>query len=138
VLKNNEFGFVHQVLTYTRRHNETESTFSKKFNTFIIGDFTILLKYGPFFLKEQEYEEAFQRFLKTYHRILGRTLIRSKLLKTYYRLLGRSHTESNDKEFLKYHKRELEKLGHPISSPKLYKSALIYIYNLLLDKIKIK
>jgi glycosyltransferase involved in cell wall biosynthesis len=137
VLKNHDFGFVHQVLTYTRRHNETESSFSKRFNTFIIGDFTILLKYGPVFLNEQEYEEAFHQLHKTYYSILGRTFARSKLLKAYHKILGRSLTEYGHKEFLEYHKKELGKLGHPISLPKLYKSALIYLYNRLLDRIKI-
>ncbi len=121
VLQDHDFGYVHQVLTFTRRHNETESTFSRRFNTYIVGDLTILLKYGPVFLSNEEYEKALKEFLNKYYKMLGRSIVKSR-----------------DKEFLKYHKKELEHLGHPVSWPKLYKSALIFLYNRLINKMKIK
>lgn len=120
VLQDSDFGFVHQVLTYTRRHNESASSFSRRFHTHIIGDLIILKKYGPVYLSNEEYETTFRRLYKTYYRKLGMNLLKFR-----------------EKEFWAYHKDELAKLGRSLNVPRLCASAFIVLYNRLLTKLKL-
>ncbi len=53
LLRECDFGFVHQVLTYTRpQEKESVSTFSNKYHTYIAGDLHDLVHYGPTYLSE--------------------------------------------------------------------------------------
>ncbi len=120
ILKNSDFGFVHEVLSFTRRHNETETTFARRFNTYILGDLRILQKYGPIYLSEQKYKE-----------------ILIKKIKAYYGFLGKSIFLRKGQEFWSFHKNEFKKLGYPVSKLRLYKTAFIFFYNRLVNKLKI-
>ena len=46
LLQDVDFGFVHQILTFTRRHNETMTTFSRRFDTYRIDKLATLKKYA--------------------------------------------------------------------------------------------
>lgn len=61
VLRNADFGFVHQVLTYTRRHNESMTSFTRKFNTRIVGKLIVMKKYGSVYLSREEYEKRLEQ-----------------------------------------------------------------------------
>ena len=50
LLRGVDFGFVQEVLTYTRRHNESVSSFSKTIATLKAGPLVRLLKYGKDYL----------------------------------------------------------------------------------------
>jgi glycosyltransferase involved in cell wall biosynthesis len=113
LLQTSDFGFVHQVLTYTRRHNESTTTFIRKFQTFRIGSLIVLKKYGPVYLSDQEYQ----------------SLLAYKL-RSYYRFLGKKVFELKDKAFWDYHRQELDRLGHPFSLPQLIKATLLELLNL--------
>lgn len=113
LLQESDFGFVHQVLTYTRRHNETTTTFIRKFETNRLGHLKILVKYGPVFLTPEEYEQDFRWRLDAYHEFLARKVF-----------------ELKDKEFWDYHKSELKKLGYPIKPLKLIKASLLQCLDL--------
>ena len=67
LLQESDFGFVHQVLTFTRRHNEAETTTSKKLNTYRVGKIVILKKYGPIYLTKAEYEKRMQQLINNHH-----------------------------------------------------------------------
>lgn len=121
VLKDFDFGYVHQVLTFTRRHNETETTFAARLNTYILGEFIILKKYGTIFLTKQEYDMVLKRQLKRYHKFLGESLFLS-----------------NRKEIWNYHKKELKELGFSISYVKLFKVLLIASLTRFVNVFKIK
>lgn len=120
LLQEYDFGFVHQVLSYTRRHNESQTSFVRRLNTYTPSDLIMFKKYGPVYLSNQEFNEFF-----------------AKRIKNYYKFLGKSVFHRKGKEFWNYHKKELIKIGHPISAVKLCKSAFIVLYNRLLDKLKI-
>lgn len=102
ILQSADFGFVHQVLTFTRRHNETLTTFSRRFNTYLIANFIVLKKYGPIYLNREEYEKRLKLKIRNYHRFLARSIF-----------------EQREKDFWDYHKRELNNLGHPVSMTEL-------------------
>ncbi len=102
VLQNADFGFVHEVLTFTRVHNEAASSFARRFNTYILGDLTWLMKYGPAYLTSEEYEKCLKRSLNG-----------------YYRFLAESLWSRREKEFWDYHRTELKKLNCSFSRTKL-------------------
>jgi glycosyltransferase involved in cell wall biosynthesis len=78
VLRESDFAFVHQVLTFTRRHAETGTSFAREYNTYLLGGLIILLKYGRVFLSEGEYKMCLQRHLRNHYRFLGRQLLLGK------------------------------------------------------------
>jgi glycosyltransferase involved in cell wall biosynthesis len=120
VLKDHDFGYVHQVLSFTRRHNETETAFAKRFNTYILGDLIILKNYGYIYLNNEEYQKLFK-----------------KRIKNYYRFLGKSVFKLREKEFWDFHKKSLKELGYSISLIKMLRASIVVFYNKILDVLKI-
>lgn len=104
ILLDSDFGFVHQVLTFTRRHNESLTSLTNRFNTRRLGKFISLVKFGPKYLSPEEFERRLTRVLQSYHEFLGHSLF-----------------ELKGKEFWRYHTNELQKLGYSISLVKLIK-----------------
>jgi len=113
LLQTSDFGFVHQVLTFTRRHNETTTTFIRRLETYRLGYFTVLKKYGPVCLSPQEYQAQVRRRLKRYHRYLAVKIFQLK-----------------KKEFWDYHRTEMAKLGYPIGPLKLLGAVGLQLLNL--------
>lgn len=107
VLQHTDFGFFHQVLTYTRRHGDTVTTLSRRLNSSLPARLFCLLKYGPIYLGRAEYEHSLEQ-----------------LLNLYYRFLGECVFQSRDKQFWDYHTNALKTLGFPLSRSRLIKMAL--------------
>jgi glycosyltransferase involved in cell wall biosynthesis len=118
LLKESEFGFVHQVLSFTRRNNETMTTFARKMNTYILADLLILKKYGPVYLSREEYGKILQ-----------------KRLEQYYRFLGKSILMRQEREFWKFHKTGLSELGVRINAVRLAAAASIVLFRRVLDAV---
>jgi glycosyltransferase involved in cell wall biosynthesis len=116
VLQEWDFGFVHQVLTYTRRHNETATAFARKVNSYIASELLVLKKYGPIYLDTLEYERRLNRRLKR-----------------YYRFLGKSVFQRRHKQFWEYHKNVLSSLGFSRNSVALFKALLLELMDRLLN-----
>ena len=121
LLQESDFGFVHQVLTYTRRHNESISSLMHRFSTNKLAKLICLTKYGPIFLSDEEYEQRLERRLEG-----------------YYSFLSRSVFELRDKEFWSFHKNKLEDLGYPICWGKLIKACFLELLNLRITAGRIK
>jgi glycosyltransferase involved in cell wall biosynthesis len=119
LLQDSDFGFVHQVLTYSRLHSDAATSFSERFNTFLLGTLTILTKYGHIYLDSAEYES----FLK-------------KHMKTYYTFLGQSMFRRRGKEFWDYHKNGIRDLGHSFSRIKLFEVKLLEVTDALFNPKK--
>lgn len=102
VLQQADFGFVHQVLTFTRRHNETVTTFARRYSSNQTAKLLIIKKYGPVYLSQTEYEQCLKRAMAQ-----------------YYKFLGRSVFEFKKKEFWDYQKKQLKALDLPFNSAKL-------------------
>lgn len=116
VLHHTDFGFVHKVLTYTRRHSESVTSFARRFNTYLPGRLSWLIKYGPIYLSETEYRQRLRRKLQW-----------------YYKYLGKSVLQLREKEFWNYHATELRKLGHPLSMTRLMGACISIATDLLLN-----
>ncbi|SMO41704.1 glycosyltransferase family 2 protein [Fodinibius sediminis] len=80
-LQESDFGFVHQVLTFTRRHEESMSNMQAKENhAFLRARLYCLLTYGPHFLSDDELKKSLNIEMKKYYIILARDLFRNQSL----------------------------------------------------------
>ncbi|MCB0212853.1 MAG: glycosyltransferase family 2 protein [Anaerolineae bacterium] len=104
LLQESDFGFVHQVLTFTRRHNESVTSIMGRFRTTRISRLEIVKEYGSAYLSPQEYKQTLQKHIDA-----------------YYYFLARKALEFQNKEFWDYHKRELARLGIEFDNAHLMK-----------------
>jgi len=97
ILKRWDFGFVHQVLTFTRRHDASGTAVSARVHAPMLARLVLLHRYGRDFLTEDE---------------LGRRT--SEVLAQYRRFLLRSFLTGREKAFWEYHVRGLASAGYPV------------------------
>jgi glycosyltransferase involved in cell wall biosynthesis len=72
VLQDSDFGFIKQVLTYTRRHNESVTSLTNSLDTRRQENLLMLRKYGPRLLSDAEYQRTENRELVDYYSFLAR------------------------------------------------------------------
>jgi glycosyltransferase involved in cell wall biosynthesis len=107
LLQECDFGFVPQLLTFTRRHNESLTSLTRRLNTNTLSEIRCLLRYGPVFLSVTEFEARARAVRAGYDRYLARSLF-----------------ELREAEFWNYQRRELAALGWPVSGWRLLRAAL--------------
>jgi len=118
VLQDRDFGFVHQVLTYSRVHDGTESAFSDRINTYILGDLEVLTKYGKVYLTKDEYTQQNKRWWRRYYKFLGSRVF-----------------HNSEKEFWEYHRNTLRRLGYSLSYGKIVKQVLAELLDLVFNPL---
>ena len=96
ILKESDFGFVHQVLTFTRRHNESRTSISKKLDANQLYRIKILIKHGPSFLNDEEYSKAM-----------------ANEMHQYCQYLAKKYIERDGRSAVNYHYRSLQKMESP-------------------------
>jgi len=103
VLRNSDFGFVHQVLTFTRLHSHSiTASLAERLDTTRLGLLHILRDYGRVYLNADEYDACLE-----------------KRINNYYRFLAYNAFRRRGREFWEYHRRGLEKLGYPVNWARL-------------------
>ena len=102
LLRETDFGFVHQVLTFTRRHNEAATTFANRTKTHVPSKLLVLLKYGDYYLDEAEFEKVLGKLTRHYSRSLLKGTLQLKLI--------------NDQEFREYHRAMIRQLSEQIEA----------------------
>lgn len=102
ILQTWDFGFVHQVLTYTRRHEGAQTSFAERVNSYMAGELRHLIRYGPVFLSADEYTACLRRTLDGYRRFLAKSLLRE-----------------GGSEVWMYHRRALGELGYTIGRTRI-------------------
>lgn len=91
-----DFGFVHQVLTFTRTHSGSMgNTFSRYYNPQLVEYLGMLRKYGPRYLDNDTYARLLADQLRTYRRLIARRI-----------LTGRGG------DYVKFHREKLARLGY--------------------------
>lgn len=86
LLKESDFGFVHDILTFSRRHDESISNTEAQENfAFIHAKLFSQLTYGNFFLNEKENRKSFSRILNKYYILLARNLVQQRSLEEFKR-----------------------------------------------------
>jgi glycosyltransferase involved in cell wall biosynthesis len=77
ILMHRDLGFVHQVLTFTRRQNESLAAARKVHDPqHLLDKLIVTLKYGPQFLDPQEYEACRRRIEGDYYDFLAARSLR--------------------------------------------------------------
>jgi glycosyltransferase involved in cell wall biosynthesis len=107
LLRTTDFGFVHQVLTYTRRPPEARTSLSRRIKSYWADELVALHRYGPMFLDPDQIRQRRRYELTRYYAYLGRNLLR------------------RDPTFWSYHRRTLAALGLPISRFRLAAAAAV-------------
>jgi len=102
LLRTTDFGFVHEVLTYTRRHNESATSMVKRLGTNQLARLQALEDHGPYFLAPDELVRR-----------------RREASGDYYRFLARQLLAQQGREFWQYHRHGLERMGRPLSYARL-------------------
>lgn len=108
LLKESDFAFVHQVLTFVRKHEESvTSTVAAPYNRFILTNLDLFLRYGPIFLSPKEY----------------RSHLRFKFF-DYYRFLAHGLFQLRERDFWKFHSNTLKEIGCSLNIVQLMAVAL--------------
>ena len=94
-LQSSDFGFVHQVLTFTRRRpGEDRTTTARRYNTYLTAEILLLKKFGSNCLSTKELANRNKTLMKRYCRFLGAQLIGFR-----------------GKDFWHFHRTEQKKIG---------------------------
>lgn len=102
LLKNCDFGFVHQVLTFSPERSGSLLEASRKLNTAAAGVLHEVVVYGPHYLTPQEHSDC-----------LATTVSK------YYDFLATSFLQRRRGEFWDYHRRRLKEEGVEFSRARL-------------------
>lgn len=108
-LRQSDYGFVYEVLSYERTHGESQSQTSLNINRYASAYLNDVIEYGPYFLDEHEFRNKLDKTVKAYHRFL-----------TVSYLSG-----VTDEDFWSYHRSRLEELGYPLTHLTILKMLLI-------------
>src|SRR2546426_3051530 len=116
LLKSCDFGFVHQVLTFTRERPGSLTEFTDDMNTLIVGRLHDLVTHGPDHLTREEFEICLDRKLSEYYEFLARSLVQGR-----------------DKKFWDYHKRKLNDAGVGFNRTRLARATLAMLCDAALN-----
>lgn len=115
ILESHHFGFVHQVLTFTRTHpGSVGNTFSRVYNPQLVEYLGMMRKYGPRFLDQPTYEKLHQDMLRAYRRIIARRLVAGR---------GRAYWE--------FHREKARHLGYRFGATDIVQGAAEELVRLL-------
>jgi len=110
LLKNCDFGFVHQVLTFTRVREGSRITSSRRVNTLAASKLNQLVTHGRYFLTPEEFALCLDRSVSDYYWFLAGSFVRGR-----------------DKTFWEYHRGALRAAGVGFSRARLAKTVIARI-----------
>jgi len=102
MLQECDFGFIRQVLTFTRRHNESVTSLTNSLDTRRQENLLFLEKFGPGNLTDEEFR-----------------LSRKKAIDDYYRFLASKIGTGQDADFWQSHADIFAKAGSPLNRVRL-------------------
>lgn len=119
LLNDSDFGFVHQVLTYTRIHEESQTaTTADRLRTYYPAMLYLLERFGPRYLTPDEQQRRIREFLREYNIFLARCII-----------------EGREREFWEFHGEALKEYASGLNRVKLYGLAGLELGSRLFKKI---
>jgi glycosyltransferase involved in cell wall biosynthesis len=116
ILQHYDYGFVHQILSFERKHEEALSANLLKLNSFLVDRLEFLVKHGSTFCSQEE--------------LVGRF---KELLNIYYGYLAVGIVNFWSGEFWSYHRDRLEEIGVKLDIGKLVKAVIYKILDLLFN-----
>lgn len=117
LLKDSDFGFVHQVLTFTRVRPRSLTAMSSDLQTNLAGTLHLLIAHGPEVLTPGELESCLRQHLSAYYRFLGVSGLR----------------RLRDRTFWNYHTQKLVESGVGFSRSRLAVAILGGLISALLN-----
>ena len=118
-LSESDFGFVHQVLSYERKHEATQSSASAKIGRYASAYLYDLQQYGPSYLQAAELDRLIRKTLRGYYNFLAVEYV-----------LG-----LRGKDYWKYHQERFAELGYPLSRMLLLKAAVTHFAREVLNPV---
>jgi hypothetical protein len=94
LLQQSDFGFVHQVLSYSRPRTGSMNDRAAELYSHMLGTLTVLLHHGSWCLSEEELANRLKQRWKQYYRMLAENVFRFR-----------------EREFWQYHSERLAALG---------------------------
>jgi glycosyltransferase involved in cell wall biosynthesis len=113
ILKTWNFGFVHQILSFTRRDNDSIVSASKAFDPDLLDKLIVIQRFGPTFLTSEELAACWRRQETIYLRRMTEAMLVRK-----------------PPEYWAYQRRGLATIGYELSGAKLLRHA----FPVLLDQ----
>jgi hypothetical protein len=114
ILQKGDFAFVHQVLTFTRRENESTWSQIAGYNPLLLCSLVLTYRYGPTLFAPADYNELLNRIELAYHRFLGHAAF-----------------EGHSKAFWAFHAQGLATVGQRIQRLRLARYILWALVDLL-------
>jgi glycosyltransferase involved in cell wall biosynthesis len=115
-LKRSDLGFVHQILSFERIHDEAMTAKVSEMNSQLLDRLRILIEFGPTFLGQAELQRRME-----------------EQLSDYYRMLAAACFNFRKNEFWKLHKAGLGELGYSIYSPRFAGAVVVKFLDLALN-----
>jgi hypothetical protein len=113
-----DLGFIHEVLTVERVHEERESSDVEFLDAGSLAMLETLLYYGPTYLSESEMNERLPAVEATYYRCVARGLLK---------LRGR--------RYLRFHAAAMQRMGLRLDNRRLARNALDLLVTKILNPI---
>jgi glycosyltransferase involved in cell wall biosynthesis len=84
ILANADFGFVHQVLSFSREHLERDSErgIPREFEPDALDRFIIISQYGPVYLDQHEFRDVLASATRWYYSVLARAWLKDRVGQT--------------------------------------------------------
>jgi glycosyltransferase involved in cell wall biosynthesis len=118
-LEDSDFGFVHQVLTFTRPRGDSLTSYSGEFNTYLPMILSELAQFGPKYLSDEERRQRIAEHLRA-----------------YYKYLGEQVFEGRGRDFWRLHRGKLAASGYPLSATRLARAALSRALELMRSPVR--
>jgi glycosyltransferase involved in cell wall biosynthesis len=117
LMRDNDFGFVHQVLSYNLRGEDSRTThYLQSFSSNLLMVIEELVMFGPDYLTESELKQRLDEELNN-----------------YYKFLARSVFDFRDKSFWDTHRERLEKINMPLDRARLTRATIAHFFDLVLN-----
>ena len=97
ILQSHKFGFVHEVLSFSRTDNESMMSRARRYNASSLDRLICIERFGPTFLDANEFAR-----------------LRDLQLRSYFQFLGSQWLRNRDLEFWRYHRRGLASIGRTL------------------------
>ena len=116
ILRDWDFGFVHQILSFERVHDEALSGGQRQLHAFLLDKIAFLRQYGSAYGTPDEQEERFRQLMEEYYATLATALVH-RYPKTYW----------------EYHRKRLSEAGLSIEQSRVARALVTKAFNLLLN-----
>jgi glycosyltransferase involved in cell wall biosynthesis len=116
LLKDHDFGFVNQVLTFIRRDNDSIYKRLKPFNVDLVFELREVVKFGRYYLTPDEFMTRLKNVESRYYRFLGESILRRR-----------------GDEFWVFHKNALRTIQYEIGAARLWSNTFLAALDWMLN-----